>query len=78
MVARCMQATCRRAPVRARGLCARCYAAALRLVLRDRVTWEQLEKAGRVATATHRGRRLGPVAYRMLQAVGGGGGDGRG
>jgi hypothetical protein len=43
----CLNPLCKR-PEKIRGLCWSCYQAARRLVARKEITWEALEKAGRV------------------------------
>ena len=49
----CLRPGCGR-DAKTRGLCAGCYSAARTLVKRGKVTWEQLEEAGKCNAVTPR------------------------
>lgn len=51
---KCLNPNCTR-DAKIRGICRQCYTAASLLVRRGKVTWEQLEAAGKVTKAKHRG-----------------------
>jgi hypothetical protein len=56
---KCLVPNCER-PVETRGLCASCYQAARKKVVRGVFTWKQLEEKGWALPPQHGGRGGGP------------------
>lgn len=64
----CLNPSCHRT-VMARGLCRNCYATAAGLIRRGKISWEELEKAGKSLPSQHKLVKHGSVTEWLLPST---------